>query len=175
MGSPWRRETTSRPSSLDSPTLPRPSRRSSRLTDTTSCTTSISVSSSPAPPTSELDSEPEPWLSSPTSPEEKTSRRSALASPSRPVVSLVSTPPLLVELGISPTPIDSESLRLPSLTSSSKVSPTSSDGKACSREENPSKESSLSLSPASPFPNEQKENEDATLGKHFLFNRIKLR
>ena len=36
--------------------------------------------------------------------------------------------------------------------------------------------SSLSLSPASPLPpNEQKENEDATLGKHFLFNRIKLR
>merc|ERR1712166_911220 len=98
------RATTSRPSSTDSPTPPPPSRTSSRLTDTTSCTTSISVSSSPAPPTSELVSEPAPWSSSPTSPLEKTSSRSAPSSPSRPVVAPKSTPLPSVALGTSPTP-----------------------------------------------------------------------
>merc|ERR1711957_1063733 len=86
-----------------------------------------------------------------------------------------STPLLLVALGISPTPTVLVSPRPLSSTSSSRVSPTTSDGKACSRKDSPS-------TPSSPEPNPVLNandqltniNEAGNLGKHFLFNSINL-
>merc|ERR1712149_135863 len=91
-------------SSTDSPLPLKVSKRFLRRKVTTSCTTTILVGSLPAHPTWELVSVLVPW--------------------SRFQLSL---PPLVV-LGISPTPIVSVNPKPNWSTSSSKVSPKSSDG-----------------------------------------------
>merc|ERR1712166_299392 len=142
-----------------------------RVTDTTSCTTHISVTSSPAPPTSEQVSEPVPWLDSPTSPQERTSSKSAPNSASRLVVAPVSTLLPSVALGISPTPTVLVSLRPPSSTSSLRELPTTSDGKACSLKDRASRRNSLPLDPEFTSPPCElviKINEAANLGKQLI-------
>merc|ERR1712166_1732556 len=133
--------------------------------------TTISVSSSPAPPTSEQVSEPVPWLSSPTSPEERTSRKSAPSSPSRLVVAPVLTLLPSAALGISPTPTVLVSLRPPSSTSSLRELPTTSDGEAFSLKDRALRRNSLPPDPEFTSPACElviKINEAANLGKQLI-------
>merc|ERR1712195_272582 len=116
-------------------------------------------------------SEPVLWLSSPTSLEERTSRKSAPSSPSRLVVAPVLTLLPSAALGISPTPTVLVSLRPPSSTSSLRELPTSSDGKACSPLDRASKLNSRPPDPESTSSLNElviKINEAANLGKQLI-------